>query len=586
MLLRGLSRHYKVVGMPLFRRFSTPTSEAALVQALENHKVQQPNDIPGRTTLSMELAKLYLRKWDLHRAKSTLTDLETLLKHHSSDPISLGECLFELGEVHYNLQDGPKALEYYTSALDFYQSTDHPNALHVAKTYYGLGNTYQSMGDFNKAKQAFQQAETRADAAGTGKYGLLSLIAQAYAGMNRVVGKMEEALGNANRAVELVDGKTDRGSEQILADACECLGDVLMTRKDIPAAITSFQRALSLKQVLYPSSHPEIGKSMGKLGISLLTNNQPSLALPLFRSKLTIDQTAFPDSHITIADDYHDIAFACVRLQQIQEAETAYESELRILEKIAKNDVKRIANVNLNLLNVKLNLKKIGEALECGKKGVELLKKVGQNREQLAYAMGQVAELYLYGKEVEKAKEMAQEAHKIKREIYKEDHPEIGKSLVSLGQLMGMTNDPESAETLISQGVAILRPKLKREDLTLGVALAKLGTAYATNNKLEPAILSFKEAVFIFRKALPLAAGSTVTASLHLISLYVALKKYFEAENVYRRVIADIEQADKRKEFDFAKLVRSLHMVLQTQEKESEAEELMRRYPDVFGQNS
>jgi tetratricopeptide (TPR) repeat protein len=534
----------------------------------------------------MELAKVYIRKWDLARAKNVLITLETTLKGEASGAIALGECLFELGEVHYNLQDSVKAMQYYTAALEAFQSNAQPDALSVAKAYYGLGNTYQSTGNFPAALQAFEQAEQRADSAGSGKSGLLSLIFQAHSAIYRAQGKLDLAFQAANKSIDLVANKTDRGSSQILADACESLGDVHMARKELQPAIETYERALSLKKVLYPSNHPETGKSMGKLGIGLVAGNKLQEALQLFKDKLAIDKAALGEGHLTVADDYHDVAFASVRLNQIDEAETAYEAELRILETTEQRDAKRLANAHLNLLSVKLNKKKIEEGLFHGQAGVELLKGLGQNREQLAFALGQVAELYLQKKDLLQARALAQESHKIRSELYPADHPEVGKSLVSLGQIMGMTKDPQAAEQLISQGVNILRLKLKRDDIGLGVALAKLGTAYASNRKLEPAITSFKEAVFIFRKALPLASGSTVTASLHLISLYMACKKPFDAENVYRRVIADIEQADKRKDFDFPRLVKSLHMVLKTQEKEAEAKELERKYEDLFRQTS
>ena len=572
--------------LPLFRAFATPTSESTLLQALESHRRQSPNDISGLTTLSMELAKMYIRKWDLTRAKSTLIGLESSLKGQASQAVAFGECLFELGEVHYNLQDSAKAMQYYTAALEVFQSHSQPNALSVAKAYYGLGNTYQSIGNFPAAIQAFQQAEQRADSAGSGKSGLLSLISQAYSAIYKAQGKLDLAFQAANKSIELVSDKADRGSSQILADACECLGDVYMARKELQPAIETYQRALSLKKVLYPSNHPEIGKSMGKLGIGLVAGNNLQEALQFFKEKLAIDQAALGAGHMTVADDYHDVAFASVRLNKIDEAEAAYEAELQILQSAELRDSKRLASAHLNLLSVKLNKKKIEESLQHGQAGVELLKGLGDNKEQLAFALGQVAELYLQKKDLVQARALAQESHKIRCELYPADHPEVGKSLVSLGQIMGMTKDPQAAEQLISQGVGILRLKLKREDIGLGVALAKLGTAYASNRKLEPAIASFKEAVVIFRKALPLASGSTVTASLHLISLYMACKMPLEAENIYRRVIADIERADKRKDFDFPRLVKSLHMVLKTQEKEAEAQDLERKYADLFRHSS
>ena len=572
--------------LPRCRAFSTLTSEATLLQALESHRQQHPYDLSGLTTLSMELAKIYIRKWDLPRAKSTLTALETTLKGQASEAAALGECLFELGEVHYNLQDSAQAMQYYTAALETFQSHAQPSALSIAKAYYGLGNTYQSVGNFPAAMSAFQQAEQRADSAGSGKSGLLSLISQAYSAIYRAQGKVDLALQAANKSIELVADKTDRGSSQILADACESLGDVHMARKELQPAIETYERALSLKKVLYPSNHPEIGKSIGKLGIGLVASNKLEEALRLFQEKLAIDKVALGEGHLTVADDYHDVAFASVRLNKIDDAEVAYEAELKILASTAQRDAKRLANAHLNLLSVKFNKKKIEEGLQHGHAGVELLKTLGQNREQLAFALGQVAELHLQKKDLPQARALAQESHQIRTELYPADHPEVGKSLVSLGQITGMTKDPQTAEKLISQGVDILRLKLKREDVGLGVALAKLGTAYASNRKLEPAIASFKEAVYIFRKALPLASGSTVTASMHLISLYMACKKPFDAENVYRRVIADIEQADKRKDFDFARLVKSLHLVLKTQEKEREAAELERKYEDLFRQSS
>ncbi|CAF4456069.1 unnamed protein product, partial [Adineta steineri] len=70
----------------------------------------------------------------------------------------LAQSYNNIGNVHYNMENYPKALSYYEKAYEIRQQSLPPNHPDLAQSYNNIGNVHYNMENYPKALSYYEKA--------------------------------------------------------------------------------------------------------------------------------------------------------------------------------------------------------------------------------------------------------------------------------------------------------------------------------------------------------------------------------------------------------------------------------------------
>jgi CHAT domain-containing protein/tetratricopeptide (TPR) repeat protein len=260
--------------MSVIRRPVAATLVVALTAALSTA------DVPAQKTSTRELIDQAARLLSSQGARDALKILEPLADGTAAaiDPVLAHEILFHVGWSHFQLNDYPKALDWYTRARD--RSRAAGDRVTEARSVFGIAQTYKNRGDYETAAAMSEDArrlyEALSDTQGAAR------AWQLLGSVQDLTGRHREALASYERARQAYGGAKSQAAVRLL-------NEIAITHKNLG----NYQEAVDLYKLAFDG----LTEINDRYGQAMVMNNlakvhellgQPDLAIAGYQQSLAI----------------------------------------------------------------------------------------------------------------------------------------------------------------------------------------------------------------------------------------------------------------------------------------------------------
>ena len=272
-------------------------------------------------------------------------------------------------------QDGnyPKALEFYTKALDIREKVlgkDHPD---TANNYNNIGLVYSNMGNYSKALEFYTKAlniyekvlgkDHPSTAVGYNNIGYLYSDIGDYP-------KALEFYAKALNIYEKVLGK-DHSST---ANSYNNIGLVYSDMGDYPKALEFYTKALNIYEKVLGKNHPSTAVGYNNIGYLYSDMGDYPKALEFFTKALDTREKVLGKYHPNTASNYNNIGSVYRRMGDYPKALEFFTKALDTREKVLGKDHPDTANSYNNIGSIYSDLRDYPKAYSYSKEAYNIFK--------------------------------------------------------------------------------------------------------------------------------------------------------------------------------------------------------------------
>ena len=260
--------------------------------------------------------------------KYFIKGLELRLKTDANNPL-LASSYNNIGAVYKSRGDYELALSYYKSGLKILFEHFDEKHEEVASAYNNIGEAYLLLNELDKALEYFEKAlKVSIELFGDNYPGLVAT----YLNMGEVyseLSKPEKEKEYYEKGLEICLKNFDEKNISV-AGLYINLGMNAADRKDYQESIILLEKAHSIQKGLYPEDHPDIAKSLSKLGLVHYLSGNYDLSVSYYSKSLDANYIGALSGRL----DYYYI------LDEIQYLETLSElADLYFKKYELKNDI-------------------------------------------------------------------------------------------------------------------------------------------------------------------------------------------------------------------------------------------------------
>jgi len=293
-------------------------------------------------------------------------------KKYSLESELFGDLQKAVGRYIYDQGGYNQANELFESALQMYKNACPENEAKIAGALWEVGRSLAQFGDHELALQRYQEALERNNAGYMqdlmARISLVTDMAKSLHGLGRygeALGKLQAVLESTR---EISGTKVELESARIMA----IMGAVLLSRKQLNAALEKCERSLAIQQRILGREHITLAGVICLLGAILHRKGRYRKALDKFGDALRIYNDGFGNDHIKASSTLDAIGLSYMHLGKCRQALQYFERELNITETIFGRDHIRTENAVFNLGASHLFLGKPYEALHYYERAMEI----------------------------------------------------------------------------------------------------------------------------------------------------------------------------------------------------------------------
>ena len=214
-----------------------------------------------------------------------------------------------IGSVYNRMGDYTKALEFYTKALNIREKVlgkDHPD---TALSYNNIGYVYSSMGDYPKALEFYAKALNIREK-------VLGKDHPDTALSYNNIGYVYSSMGDYPKALEFyakalnIEEKVLGNDHPATANSYNNIGYVYDGMGDYPKALEFYTKALDIYEKVLGKDHPDTALSYNNIGYVYNRMGDYPKALEFYTKALDIDEKVLGKDHPDTASSYNNVGFA------------------------------------------------------------------------------------------------------------------------------------------------------------------------------------------------------------------------------------------------------------------------------------
>ncbi|MEM7709042.1 MAG: serine/threonine-protein kinase [Pseudomonadota bacterium] len=432
-----------------------PETRKALAQGLERLRSNPASLGETRIDLLLVIARTYEGLGEFEQGKAVLEEATSLLPPSPATPGAAQRQARVRAQVGENarLRGQLEAADNaYTEALELLR-TFAVNSPELEADFLGRRGRVRGL------RGQFAMAREDLSAAAEFELTLKGAESLAYAESLNNLASIEFSEGRYDAVRELLgqslqirEAKIEETPELRLdsayATTINNLGLAHFRQGDLAVAKSYFERAVALRQEVYPQPHPEQAQSLTNLGLVLDALGQSDDALLPLTQALDIRLAALGGEHMRVAESLNNLGMLHLSAARFQDAEAQYREALPIVEKALGPDHPVTATVVSNLAQSLLELGSLDEARDAYQRSLT----------------------------VREAK-------------LPEDHLFISYSLLGLGRALARLGEEEDALPLLERGLAVREAKLPETHWLVGEAQLFLGSVLRTSDPARAQLL-------------------------------------------------------------------------------------------------
>ena len=281
-----------------------------------------------------------------------------------------------------------------------------------------------------------------------------------------------------------------------------------------------------------------------------------------------IEQTEFIDT----------LAYSLQYTAEYKKAETLYEKNLRIREKVLGKDHPDMATSYNNLALVYKDQGKYKQAEELYKKAMQISERIlGEEHPTTAASYNNLAGVYEDQGKYREAEELYKKAMQISERILGKENPTTAASYNNLAGVYEEQGKYKQAEELYKKAIQISERVQGEENPATTTSYNNLAWVYQAQGKYREAEELYKKAMQIRERVLGKDHPDTATSYNNLAGVYQEQGKYREAEELYKKAMQISERVLGEDHLITAASYNNLAGVYEAQGRYREAEELYKK---------
>ena len=334
---------------------------------------------------------------------------------------------------YYQEGNYPKALEFYTKALNIEEKVlgkDHP---YTATAYGNIGAIYDKMSNYSKALEFYMKALNISEEKLGKDHPNTTIIYNSIGSAYRNIGNYPRALDFYTKALktrEKILGKDHPDT----ASSYNNIGSVYDNMGDYPKALEFYTKALDIQEKVLGKDHPKTAISYNNIGSVYSDMGDYPKALEFLTKTLNIDEKVFGKDHPDTATSYNNIGLVYDNMGDYSKALEFLTKALNIREKALDKDHPDTAVSYNNIGSVYSDMGDYSKALEFYTKALDIEEKVlGKDHHKTASSYNNIGLVYNSMSDYSKALEFFTKALNIAEKVFGKDHPDTASSYNNIG---------------------------------------------------------------------------------------------------------------------------------------------------------
>jgi CHAT domain-containing protein/Flp pilus assembly protein TadD len=502
-----------------------------------------------------ELELLYNEKMDNQQYFEAIPYAGAMLvkakKELDGKDTALAKILYRNADVLEYSGNNENAADYLKEAL-IIQKSKIPLSPDLASTLHLLGIVNMNLGDYEKAKEYYNEAltlrqrlfgENNKDFASTlGNLGNLSLVLGEYA-------TAENLLKRALDIRKKVLGEQHRDYSVNLT----ALGNLYFYTGDNTKAESYYKLASSSIKKYLGETHPDYAMSLNNLGLMYFQTGKYNEAEFNFLQTVDAQKKIFGEDNADFASILNNLGLVYRNKGDYQLAENYHLKALRIQKKVLGDKHTEIAQTLNNLGVLYTILKDYTKVETYLLKALEIEKEIrGEMHPNYAQILSSLGQMYYNLSNFAKAEPFMLQALNIERKVLGEAHPNYSNSLMLIGMLYNDMKNYTKAEEHLLKALEITKHNLGSIHPDYAKILNNLGALYEEQGNYGIAESYYLKALEIRKKVPGLNHPDYASSLNNLANLYQAMNELEAAEKYYDEALKIIKKVLGDKHPDYS----------------------------------
>ncbi|GAB5536936.1 MAG: hypothetical protein Rubg2KO_31850 [Rubricoccaceae bacterium] len=402
-----------------------------------------------------------------------------------------------VGKVYRKLGAYDSSVVYLERALAIRQQLDDPLALsevqsHLAASLRRAGDPERAI-ELNQAALAIQSEHLGPDAPDVGV--LHSAIGAAY----HDLAQLDEAEAAYRTAIRILADQPDFADD---ADgAMNNLAGLLYNRQDYAEAAEIAGRVVRSQEARYDSSRMTVGMAYGTYGMALHDSGDLDGAETAYRSAIRIFRRLSGEDHPSLAYPLLDLGSLQLERGDFDEAQSSIREAMRIQEASLGSDSPELAISNAKLGFLYLESDRLEEAGQQFQTSLGVLRPaLGDEHYRVAESAGGLAQVYTNLGDHARAEPLYREASAAFASSFGEDNPHSANYEVRRANALHQLGRSAEADRLFAEAMPHAREVLAEDDTKRATAERLYGSYLADTGQCTEATSVLQNAEALYRQ--------------------------------------------------------------------------------------
>jgi tetratricopeptide (TPR) repeat protein len=407
------------------------------------------------------------------------------------------ELLELLGRCEKRFARFDNALYLFQKCLDIQLKTiggEHPD---LATSYYYIGSTWDSKGEYNKALEFYQKCLDIELKTMGGEHPSVATSYNAIGGVWESKGEYDKALEFYQKCLD-IELKTLGGEHPSVATTYNNFGVICLSKGEYDKAIEFYNKCLEIE---LKTLGGELATSYSNIGFIWYNKGEYDKALEFYHKCLEIDLKTMGGEHPDVATSYYNIGGIWKSKGEFDKALEFYQKCLAIQLKTLGGDHPSVATSYNNIGLIWKSKDEYDKALEFYQKCLDIqLKTLGVMHPFVAISYGNIGGIWLIKGEYDKALEFFQKCLVIELNTHEGEHPSLATTYSYIGVVLDIKGEIDKSLEFFQKSLAIQMKNLGEVHPDVATAFWNIGLCLQKLEEYTSAIKAFDKGYKIERK--------------------------------------------------------------------------------------
>lgn len=386
-----------------------------------------------------------------------------------------------------------------------------------------------------------------------------------------------------DRGVAQVDRELT-GQPELHAHMLHVLGRTYLELGLYDSAEAILGRSLALRRSRLRVRHPDIGRTLGDLGLLAILRGEYVRAREQLEDAAQMLEESLGKDASELAEVLDRLARTYGHLGDYETGIGAYKRALTIQRSVSGEESVPVATISINMGVFLFKMGSLERAENLYEAALSIYEqKRGRNHPHVGAILGNLAMVRLEQGKFEGLEAMYRRSVAIQQDAYGARHYKVGIGLTNLGHFLVESERTDEAIEVLERAVDVYSSGLRRGHPRLAYPLSGLGDAHLAAGRPQQARDFYQRSTAVLEKDLGVAQFHTVLAHnlVRLGRIEAELGKGVETEEKMNRAVAIWRIAPERVDPQLAPSLLELGRWLALQERCSAAAPLLRRAAQI-----